>query len=616
MIRRHHLLGWLTALGLASATHAGHAALPTAGQVLAKARAATGGAVWERVAALEGSGHLTTSGLQGRWQRTEDLRGGRFVLHSDLGVFRIAEGHDGRMRWRQDPSGGVHDLNGAFARQATTTQAWLVQRGWLRPNAGGAKLGPVQQISDDDCQRCLVIDAHPSGGQPVQLWFDGQSHRLVRSVRVMPISTLTERYSDHRKAGGLWLPHRIESRHSGNPDIEVVQVDTWRALPAVEATTFARATPVDDTALDGETTVPIELDGAPIVRATLNGRDYDFILDTGGHSIITPQVAQELGLKPEGLGASGGAGTGTTAQQYTRIDKVQIGDATMRDQHFYVLHFSYATVERGPRPPLAGLLGLELFERFGARLDYRAKTLTLRKLAGYQHRGGGVAVPITFDDDMPLLEGRIDGQPALIAVDTGNGGSTVIQWRWAQAQGMAERMKREGIETVSYGAGGASRNWGTRLRSFEVGGLKVERPIVRYAEDSAGAFSSHTEAANIGTQMLQHFVIDIDYGRGVIWFEPLPGYVEPPFNRAGLRAIKQGPEAFDVALVSPNSPASAAGLKQGERIVAVDGAAAARLSGSALRAKLLQQVGTTVKLTVERDGAAREVALKLVELLP
>lgn len=613
MIRRHRLWAWLALIGLATSTQA---ALPTAGQLLAKARAATGGAAWDRVAAIEGRGHISTSGLQGMWQRTEDLRTGRFVMHADLGVFRIAEGHDGQRRWRQDPSGGVHDLNGAFARQATATQAWLARRGWLRPDAGGAKLGPVHEATGEDCQPCLVFDAKPIGGQSVQMWFDADSHRLVRSVRETSISTLTERYGDHRDAGGLWLPHRIESRDSGSPDVEVIEVREWATLAAVKPTAFSRATPPDDTTLEGETTVPIELDGAPVVRAKLNGRDYDFILDTGGHSIITPEVAKELGLAPEGMGASGGAGEGTTAQQYTRIDKLQIGQATMRDQHFYVLHFPYATVERGPRPPLAGLLGLELFERFGARLDYRAKTLTLRKLEGYRHRGGGVAVPITFDDDMPLLEGRIDGIPALIALDTGNGGSTVIQWRWAQSQGMAERMKREGIETVSYGAGGASRNWGTRLRSFEVGGLKVERPIVRYAEDKAGAFSSRTEAANIGTQMLQHFAIDIDYGRGVIWFEALPGYTEPPFNRAGLRAMKPAAEAFEVVLVSPGSPAAAAGVKQGDRIVAVDGVPAVRLSGSDLRGKLLQPAGSAVKLTLQRDGALQEVALSLVEMLP
>jgi C-terminal processing protease CtpA/Prc len=117
--------------------------------------------------------------------------------------------------------------------------------------------------------------------------------------------------------------------------------------------------------------------------------------------------------------------------------------------------------------------------------------------------------------------------------------------------------------------------------------------------------------------MLAHFALDIDYGHGVIWFEPQPGYGEPPFNRAGLRAIKQGPEAFDVVLVSPDSPATAAGLTQGDRILAVDGKPAPELSGSDLRAKLLQPVGTAVRLEVQRGSEAkRQITLRLAEALP
>jgi len=44
----------------------------------------------------------------------------------------------------------------------------------------------------------------------------------------------------------------------------------------------------------------------------------------------------------------------------------------------------------------------------------------------------------------------------------------------------------------------------------------LQRPIVRYAEDSAGAFSSRTETANIGTEALANFVLDFDYGPCVI----------------------------------------------------------------------------------------------------
>ena len=581
---------------------------------LAKAREASGGDAWTRIKGLHGEGHIEVSRLPGTWARNEDLANGRWAVNADVRVFRTAEGFDGRMRWRQDPSGGVHPLNGAFSRRASATEAWLTRRGWLHPDAEHARIGrTVMQVEND--RSFVVIDAVPRGGQRVQLWFDAATYALDRSIRTMPISTLTVRYSDYRFVSGVRLPFTIESRDSSSSDVEIIHVAKWTPQDRFDVAAFAAPKPPDDTTLAGETTVPLETDGLITVEAKLNGRAFDFILDSGGHNIITPAVAETLGIRPVGEGASGGAGSGELAQQYVRIDRVDIGAATLTDQHFFVIPFQYGTVERGARAPLAGLLGLEMFERFAMRLDYPRKALTLRKLADYRHQGRGRAVPITFDDDMPLIEGRIDGVSGLIALDTGNSTTTVVQSVWARKHGLADRLKR-GIETVSYGAGGESRNWASRIATLEIGGTVLKRPIVRYAEDKAGAFSSQTEAANIGTDALANFVLDFDYANGVIWFAYEPGYVPLPFNRGGLRALKEVPEAFRVMLVLPGSPAAEAGIARDDRIVAIDGTQAAQMSGREFTHKLVQPAGTEIALTLRRGNDERQAILRLVEMLP
>ena len=617
--------GWTSIIALSSLASAGFIEMsdadavksfkpPTAMTVLAQARLASGGPHWDAVDGLHAEGRIELSRLPGHFARDEDLVGGRYATRSDVGIFRTAEGFDGRAHWRQDPSGGIHMLNGAFSRRATATEAWLTKRGWLRPDAGHARVGPVSTRFENG-RGFVVVDALPRGGQPVELWFDATRHRLDRTVRKMPISTLTVRYGDYRSVAGLQLPFSIEARDSGTSDVETVHIDRWAAVKRFDRNTFAAPAPPDDSTLAGETTVPLDIDGLVVVSAKLNGRAFDFILDTGGHNIVTPAAAQELGVHPVGQGASGGAGAGELAQQYVRIDRVDFGDATMRDQHFYVLPLQYGTVERGPRPPLAGLIGLELFERFAVRLDYPRKMLTLRKADPRERRVAGHVVPITFDDDIPLIEGRINGIPGVVALDTGNASTTVVQAVWARRHALAARMKR-GIETVSYGAGGASHNWASRIDSMEIGGTVLERPIVRYAEDKAGAFSSITEAANIGTDALANFVLDFDYANGVIGFTYVPGFVPRPFNRAGLRTIKERAESFRVALVLPDSPAARAGIERDDQIVAVDGVAAARMSGLDLAHKLTQAPGSEVALRIRHGDDLRETRLTLVEMLP
>ena len=49
----------------------------------------------------------------------------------------------------------------------------------------------------------------------------------------------------------------------------------------------------------------------------------------------------------------------------------------MTDQHFFVLDLGYPAFERGKAAPLAGLLGVELFERLAVRIDYPVRRITL-----------------------------------------------------------------------------------------------------------------------------------------------------------------------------------------------------------------------------------------------
>jgi predicted aspartyl protease len=584
--------------------------------LLAAARAAAGGPAWERIAALQADGRIRTSGLEGRWQELDDLRGGRFRTAVDVGVYKTSEGFDGHVRWRQDPSGGVHPLDAAFSRTNRITDAWLARRAWLQPNAAADGTGWSAVTARTEGGRSFeIVTATPAGGRPVELWFDAGTHLLARSVRRMPISTQTTLWDDWRQAAGVRLPFWIESRDSSGAPPDIVTVERW-STPRAGAAAFAQARPPADTTLAAPTTVPIEVTSFVTVGASLDGRPYDFILDTGGHDIITPEVARALGLKPAGAGASGGAGEGTIAQQDVRVPTLQIGAAILRDQHFYVIPLQYDTVERGARPPLAGILGLEVFERLAARIDYAAQTMTLRTFAqaAREHRRGE-PVAIAFDDDIPLLDGRIAGQPGVIALDTGNGGSMVVQAAWAKANGLAEVMKG-GLELVSFGAGGESRNWASRVASLEIGHQVIERPIARYAEDRAGSFSSTTEAANIGTEILAHFALDLDYARGTLWLERNPDYVAPPLGRSGVRASKTDAAAFTVALVTPKSPAAEAGLARGDRIVSVDGVDAARLSGFDLWEKSVQPPGTTVVYGVARGSEVQRVPVVLREMLP
>jgi hypothetical protein len=581
--------------------------------VLSAAREASGGDAWERISALVADGVQENSGMRGPWRAVDDVKTGRMRRSTDFGVVSFLEVWNAPHHWRTDSSGGVHPLNSVFAGQASATDAWLARRGYLHPTGAGARLGKVETRRDAD-RSYQVIAATPTGGQPIELWFDPVSHLLARSVRVMPISTETTLFDDYRRIAGVMLPHLITTENSG--DVTTTRVSTYKSLPSANDNDFEQPRTRDDSSVTGgKAIVPFELEGYVIVEAELNGRGpYAFILDTGGHDILTPEAAKALGLEPAGGGSAGGAGADVLPVQYARVERLKIGDVSLRDQNFFVIPLQYNTVERGALPPLAGILGLELFERFAVRFDYRARTLTFQPLGTYRYSGSGTALPITFSDDMPLVPAKLDGHSGDFALDTGNSGSLVVQHLWAKRVGLAEQMKH-GVETRSFGSGGISRNWASRATNFEIAGVRLPPLVARYAEDAKGAFSSRTEAGNVGTDVLAGFVVDFDYRRGQVWFQPVPGYEPPAFNRSGMSAFKEKAAAFKIASVSDGGPAAEAGLRAEDEITAVNGNPATGISGTDLHELLRGAPGTRVRLACLRNGREFQAEIVLRELL-
>lgn len=583
-------------------------------QLAAAIRHAYGDNDWTQNGVLLQTGSEHASGLTGRWRLATDTTSGSMHDSVDFGAYRLEETLDEAHDWRQDHSGGVHELNSTFARAHATTQRWLARRQFLARDLGGARIDMLSPRSEAG-RVYERVRATPRDGQAVELWFDANSHLLAESIWINPIDTTTIRYEDYRQVGAAWLPFKIASDTDGNADIVTVESAGFaHQAPAGE---FAAPRTPDDSAIAGDSTeVPITYDGDVIVEALLNGKGpFAFILDTGGHDILTPAAAAALGLAATGAGVSGGAGEGTLSEQYTRVDTVQIGAATLKSQSFFVIPLQFDTVERGSRPPLAGILGLEVFERFAVELNYRAQTLTLRPFADAS-TGHGTAVPITFTDDQPIFRARIGGIDGDNGLDTGNSGSLVVQGRWAQAHGLAAAM-RKGLLTSGFGAGGVSKNWASRV-DLEVAGVRFPRTLARYAEDRKGAFSSRTEAGNVGNEIYEHFTLYFDYRRGVVWFDPLPAAVSSPavFPRAGLSVYKESADAFTVATVLPEGPAAAAGIVVGDRIVAVNDAPSSSLTYWDWRRLVRQPVGTALQLRVARSGGEREKSLRLAELLP
>lgn len=73
---------------------------------------------------------------------------------------------------------------------------------------------------------------------------------------------------------------------------------------------------------------------------------------------------------------------------------------------------------------------------------------------------------------------------------------------------------------------------------------------------------------------------------------------------------RQDGQGFDVVGVNAGGPAESAGIRAGDRVVAVDGASALEMESGALTSAIRGEEGTKLEITVVRDGAQRSFSVE------
>jgi hypothetical protein len=560
-----------------------------------------------RSLSVEGTTH--NGGLDSRFHLTLDMRDGRFAISRDFGVFTEAEGFDGMYGWSRDRSGGSHSLDATAARAITITEAWILRHGWCKP-------GPavIEQVADG---AFTVWQAKPPGGIPAILRFDRASGELRQSEIRMWGNRLIRHYADWRNVdSGVMVAFSQRDEDPEDEDVEEIHVTSVHIGSAVPSAAFKRpARPRDYEVLGGanSTTVPYEDDGAARIYlpVLVNGKGpFSFELDSGGHLIIGKELAGTLDLQAEGQFANSGAGTVITMAGMAAGQEIRIGEAVMHHQVAKVRNF--INDRPSGRPPRAGLLGLELFERFAVAIDRGAKTVTLTPLERFKG-GHGTPLPIRFIEDAPMTMGSYRGAAGLFEIDSGNASPTFIEGYWARQQGF-DRDLRKGF---TLGGRGDTAEWLSRA-DLTLGPVKLQNEIVAYVgEPERGAESTRLQAGLSGEWALRRFDMIYDYRREIVWIGKRHDVPEPPYNRTGMMVEKDG-DVLKVSLLAAESPAAEAGLRIDDRIIAIDGEQSTRLSIRDALLLLRKPAGTDLALLVvaQDGGNPRPVTLHLRELLP
>lgn len=590
--------------------------------LLRQLRQAHGADAVRRHAAIDAEGSQQAEGLKGSWRQTVDLRNGRFATRVRNELFAGADGNDADGRWRQDNTGLVHELDSPEARTVAASENWLRRFGFLDAH-DNARYRALAE-ADDNGHRFQRLEATPADGRAVTLWIDPATHRLDHATWHSSFLLADRRYDDYRTVDGAVLPYRITDKAitvAGGLDNEsVATVTRYRWLDGTPTELLQRPDgKVRDVTMAGDArraAVPMHLEGGfLLVDVSVDGKGpLPFILDTGGHAILTADAAKKFGFETRGAGVSTGSGPGSMSTAYTRVAHLGLGAADVRDLTFLVMPYPHEFYERGEgREPIAGILGLEIFERFAVTFDYDKGELILQP---YDHGDApaampGERLPLMFTDDMPLIDASLDGQRGVFGIDTGNSGWTLLFPQWAERQGIAARYEK-GTPAPTGGVGGLFTAHFAHARSMQLGGQRLDNVVAMLTRADAGATGNPSEAGNIGQDVLSRFNVHFDYRRGEMVLQARTQPTERHYAMAGFRASKSAAQTdrYKVSWVLPGSPAAMAGLKADDFIVAVNGKPAKALGLGELRtASMNLPEGTPLTLTLD-GGKVLELHLR------
>jgi hypothetical protein len=420
------------------------------------------------------------------------------------------------------------------------------------------------------------------------------------------------RLSDWRFVDGVRFPFKRESyRPNGKLDVtvNVRSIDTNKkfadslfAKPVGERTlTFAPGT---------HSTGPIRYNpftGTRIyIPAKVNGQDVEVLLDSGADgTVLDKAFAESVGRKQIGSGVARGSG-GEQEQGYARDITISIGNMSLDLPSVGVTDL--ASVGQRIGIPLPVVLGQDVFLQSIVDIDPASLTINFLDPATFTPPPGAIELPLEPLGSLRVVPVSVEGLPdAPMIFDLGNGGYMSLTPAYWQKHNLLAGRKSS---TRSSGAvGGEHINRVATLRTIRFAGITFHDVPAEFTAPNIET-NSDREAGKIGMPLLKRFRMLIDMQNSRLFLIPIASRLDAPFDRdrSGIRAVHEGKKLI-VRHVSTGSPAEAAGWKEGDTIVAIDGQPIGPgFDSSQLSLWARAPEGTVVTLTMA-DGSTRKLTL-------
>ena len=388
---------------------------------------------------------------------------------------------------------------------------------------------------------------------------------------------------------------------------------------AIAATPRRAPSPVTFTAGGDSVEIPFLLRTNHIlVRGLANDSDsLWFVVDSGaGSHVLGRRAADRLGLKVTGGVEALGSG-----------GRVQAGRA--EDVHFHLAGLDVTgpmttvialdAMELQTGQACDGIIGFPLFDHAAVTIDYDHSVLVIRNPD--RLHVGGASVPLKFIENHPYVKASVTlpgGKPIAgqFVLDTGSALAVTFNPGFVEKRHALAAVPKT-ITARLGGVGGQAFHPVGRIENLELGPYTLARPIAVFSSPGPGQTSVPGSIGNLGADVLQRFVVTFDYPHKRLYLEPGLAFTRPfEADMTGLILTTQTDSLHAIAVlrVEKDSPASEAGIAQGDVVESVDGQPLTPGAMPEFR-KRMRTEGLEFKLGVRRGETRSAVTLTTRRLI-
>ena len=338
----------------------------------------------------------------------------------------------------------------------------------------------------------------------------------------------------------------------------------------------------------------------------------NFILDTGSGGISLDSATTEyFKLKPEPSNKIIRGIAGIKNVSFLNHKKLHLPGLTIDSLNFHVNDYTLLTAVYGER--IDGIIGYSVFSRYIIKVNFDSSYVEFWTKGSMKYPRGGYLLRPSIST-LPVQTARVKDNRTVnsrFLYDMGAGLNMMLSTDFLKDSALLHK-KRKMYTKEAEGLGGKIDINMTVIKELKLGPYRFRNVPVYVFDDNYNITSYPYLGGLIGNDLLRRFNIILNYERRDIHLLPNTHFNEPfDYAYSGIE-LYYIDGLIMIGDVAKGSPAEAAGLKEGDIVIAINSNFTQNMNQMK---KALQTFGKPLKMIVQRDGELIQKEFKVKNIL-